>query len=89
MIYSKQSPRSPEEVGKRLEESAAKHRFGILHIHDLKNTLESKGVQLGSECRVYDICNPHAATQALHTDMRVSTEFFLIASRCPARREAA
>ena len=73
MIYSKQSSRSPEEVGKRLEEAAARHKFGVLHIHDLKKTLESKGIQLGSECRVYDVCNPHAATRALHTDMRVST----------------
>lgn len=73
MIYSKQSSRSPEEVGKRLEAAAASHKFGILHVHDLKKTLESKGIQLGSECRVFDVCNPQAATKALHTDMRVST----------------
>jgi uncharacterized protein (DUF302 family) len=73
MIYSKQSSRSPEDVGKRLEESTARHKFGILHVHDLKKTLESKGIQLGSECRVYDVCNPQAATKALQTDMRVST----------------
>ena len=73
MIYSKQSSRSPEEVGKRLEEAAGRHKFGVLHILDLKKTLESKGIQLGSECMVYDVCNPEAATRALHTDMRVST----------------
>ena len=73
MIYSKQSSRSPEEVGKRLEGAAASHKFGILHVHDLKKTLESKGIQLGAECRVYDVCNPQAAAKALHTDMRVST----------------
>ena len=73
MIYSKQSSRSPEDVGKRLEEAAAKHKFGILHILDLKKTLESKGIELGSECMVYDVCNPHAATKALRNDMRVST----------------
>ncbi len=73
MIYSKQSSRSPEEVGKRLEEAAARHKFGVLHIHDLRKTLESKGIQLGSECMVYDVCNPDAASRALHTDMRVST----------------
>ena len=73
MIYSKQSSRSPDEVGKRLEEAAARHKFGVLHIHDLKKTLESKGMQLGPECRVYDVCNPDAASRALQTDMRVST----------------
>lgn len=72
MLYSKHSARSPEDVGKRLEESAARHRFGVLHVHDLKKTLESKGIDLRSECRIYDVCNPQAATKALQTDMRVS-----------------
>ena len=72
MIYSKQSSLSPEEIGKRLEEAAARNKFGVLHVHDLKKTLESKGVHLGSECMVYDVCNPDAASRALHTDMRVS-----------------
>lgn len=73
MIYSRRSSLSPEEIGKRLEEAAARNKFGVLHVHDLKKTLESKGVHLGSECMVYDVCNPDAASQALHTDMRVST----------------
>ncbi|MHB1023142.1 MAG: DUF302 domain-containing protein [Acidobacteriaceae bacterium] len=73
MIYSKHSSHSPEEAGKRLEEAAARHKFGILHMLDLRQTLDSKGIQLGSECKVYDICNPQAAASALRTDMRVSS----------------
>lgn len=73
MIYSKHSPRSPEDVEKRLGEAAARHKFGILHVHDLRQTLDSKGIQLGCECKVYDVCNPQAAAGALHSDMRVSS----------------
>lgn len=73
MIYSKHSSLSPEEVGKRLEEAAARHKFGILHVHDLRRTLDSKGIELGSECRIYDVCNPQAAANALHINLRVST----------------
>ena len=73
MTYSKHSVRSSEEVDKRLREAAAKHKFGILHVHDLKQTLQSKGIDLGSECKVYDVCNPQAASKALHAEMRVST----------------
>ena len=73
MTYSQHSSRSSEEVDKRLREAAAKHKFGILHVHDLKQTLQSKGIELGSECKVYDVCNPQAASKALHTEMRVST----------------
>jgi len=39
---------------------------------DLKQTLGNKGISLESECRVYDICNPRAASTALNTDMSVS-----------------
>ncbi len=73
MTYSKHSSRSPEELETRLREAAAKHKFGILHVHDLRQTLQSKGIELGSECKVYDVCNPQAASKALHTEMRVST----------------
>ena len=73
MTYSKHSARSPEEAEKRLREAAARHKFGILHVHDLRQTLESKGIQLDSDCRIYDICNPQAASKALHAEMRVST----------------
>ena len=73
MTYSKHSSRSSEEVEKRLREAATKHKFGILHVLDLRQTLQSKGIELGSECKVYDVCNPQAAAKALHTEMRVST----------------
>lgn len=73
MTYSKHSSRSSAEVEARLREAAAKHKFGILHVHDLRQTLQSKGIELGSECKVYDVCNPQAASKALHTEMRVST----------------
>lgn len=73
MTYSKHSLRSSEEVDKRLRDAVARHRFGILHVHDLKETLQSKGIELGAECKIYDVCNPQAASKALHSEMRVST----------------
>ena len=73
MTYSKHSSRSSEELEKRLREAAARHKFGILHVHDLRQTLQSKGIELGSECKVYDVCNPQAASKALRAEMRVST----------------
>ena len=72
MTYKKRSSRSPEEVEARLVEAAARHRFGILHVHDLRQTLQSKGITLGSPCKVYDVCNPQAASKALTTEMSVS-----------------
>ena len=60
MTHSKHSLRTSEEVDKRLREAAARHKFGVLHVHDLRQTLQSKGIELGSEYRAYDVCNPQA-----------------------------
>ena len=73
MTYSKHSSRTSEEVEARLRDAATRHKFGILHVHDLKQTLQSKGIELGSDCKVFDVCNPQAASKALHTEMSVST----------------
>ncbi len=72
MTYSKHSSRTPTEIEPRLREAAQRHKFGVLHVHDLKSTLQSKGIELGSECRIYDVCNPQAASKALHAEMKVS-----------------
>ena len=69
MIYQKTSTRSPQEVEHSLREAAQRHKFGILHVHDLKSTLHDKGIEIGSEVRIYDVCNPQAASQALRENM--------------------
>ncbi len=73
MIYRKFSSHSPQEVDQSLREAALRHKFGVLHVLDLKNTLHDKGIDLDSEVRVYDVCNPSAASQALHQDLATAT----------------
>jgi uncharacterized protein (DUF302 family) len=73
MTYKKHSSRSLDQLDSRLREAATRHKFGVLHVHDLEQTLKSKGIELGSACRVYDVCNPQAAFKALGMEMAVST----------------
>ncbi len=73
VIYQKSSKHSPQEVEESLREAAQRHKFGVLHVLDLKNTLHDKGIDLDSEVRIYDVCNPLAASQALHQDMATAT----------------
>jgi uncharacterized protein (DUF302 family) len=72
MIYSKHSSRSLAELEMRLREAAAKSKFGVLHVLDLQQTLRSKGIDLGRECKVFDVCDPQAASTALNSEMKVS-----------------
>lgn len=73
MIYQKLSKSSPLEVEKRLRDAAQRHKFGVLHVLDLKNTLREKGIDFDNEVRIYDVCNPVAASQALGQDLATAT----------------
>lgn len=65
MIYQKQARCSVAEVDGPLREAAQRHQFGVLNVLDMTSTLRNNGIDLGQEVRVYDLCNPQAAAQAL------------------------
>lgn len=73
MIYQKSSKHPPQEVEQSLRDAAQRHKFGVLHVLDLKNTLHDKGIDLGNEVLIFDVCNPLAASQALHQDLAIAT----------------
>lgn len=73
MTYSKHSSRSAAEAEAKLRDAAVRHKFGILNVLDVKDTLKSKGIDFGTPCRAYDVCNPQAAAAALTAEMRIST----------------
>jgi len=73
MLFEVTSTKSLEEIGRGLEEAAARHKFGIIATHDLRETMKNKGVEFAGECRIYEVCNPHQAKKVLETDGAIST----------------
>jgi uncharacterized protein (DUF302 family) len=73
MLYEVTSQRSLEDIGRRLQESAARHKFGVIAVHDLKQTMRNKGVEFDGECMVYEVCNPHQAKKVLEAKGAIST----------------
>jgi len=55
-----------------LESAVKNHGFGVLHVHDLGNTLRSKGISFDEQCKVFEVCNPLQAARVLATDMRLN-----------------
>jgi uncharacterized protein (DUF302 family) len=72
MKYIVESLKSVEQVVEDLEAATKRHGFGVLHQHDLKATLDSKGVGLDHECRVLEVCNPGIAKEVLSADMTMN-----------------
>ena len=71
-IITRTTPLSVAAVCERLPGCAAKHKFGVLGVHDLKEKLVSKGLSFAQECRVYEVCNPQQAHVILSGNMTVS-----------------
>ena len=55
------------------KKSAARNQFGIIAIHDLRETMKKKNVDLDMECRIYEVCNPQQAKRVLEMDGSIST----------------
>ena len=73
MLYQINSSKSLDEIERGLQESAARHQFGVIAVHDLRDTMKKKGVDLDIECRIYEVCNPLQAKRVLETDGAIST----------------
>ncbi len=73
MLYTLDSTLPFAEIQRRLEESAAAHKFGILTVHNLAETMRKKSVELGSDCYIFDVCNPVQAKRVLDAHPAVST----------------
>jgi uncharacterized protein (DUF302 family) len=72
MQYMEMTKKSVQEVIDSLKEVSSKYKFGIQHIHNITETLKSKGIELENECQIVDICNPTIAEKLLSEDMSLS-----------------
>ncbi|WP_320036155.1 DUF302 domain-containing protein [Halarcobacter sp.] len=72
MHYIEQSNKSVDEVVNAIKEKAPSYKFGVLHVHEIDNTLKSKGLEFTKECKVLDVCNPGFAKKLLDEDMSFS-----------------
>jgi uncharacterized protein (DUF302 family) len=61
-----------EQASSSLEAAVTSHGFGVLGIHDLGQTLRSKGIAFKEQCRVFEVCNPMQANQVLSIQMKLN-----------------
>jgi uncharacterized protein (DUF302 family) len=73
MLYEVTSGKTLEDIDRGLQEAAARHKFGIIAVHNLKETMAKKGVEFAGECLIYEVCNPHQAKKVLEANGAVST----------------
>ncbi len=73
MLYRVSCSKPVAEVARDLEAACARHKFGVLGVHDLKAKLNEKGVAFDRECLVVEVCNPQQAKKVLERSAEIST----------------
>ena len=58
MLYTVESNKEMDRVCADLQEAVMKRKFGVMTVHNLKETMAKKGVAFARECRIFEVCNP-------------------------------
>ncbi len=69
MKYIVETHKSADQAVADLQAAVLRHKFGVLHIHNLQETLKKKGVEFANACQILEICNPQSAKDVLMEDM--------------------
>ncbi len=72
MKYIVDTNKTVEQAGEDLQAAVKDHQFGVLHVHDLKATLNNKGIEFSNDCKVFEVCNPKKASAVLTEDMSLN-----------------
>lgn len=72
MYYIVETDKTFKQASEDLAAAVTRNGFGVLHVHDLGNTLRSKGISFDEQCKVFEVCNPLQAAKVLATDMRLN-----------------
>ncbi len=72
MKFIVETKKSVPQAVADLEEAVKRHNFGVLHIHNLKETMKKKGVDFSNDCQILEVCNPHKAKEVLTADMSLN-----------------
>jgi len=73
MLFEIQSEKTIDQLCQDLEKAVVNHQFGVMTVHNLRETMKKKGVQFERECRIFEVCNPHQAKRVLESNMQIST----------------
>jgi len=73
MLFQLHTNKRVTEVAKALHIAVEANHFGVMQVHDLKQTMEKKGVEFLRECLIFEVCQPQQAKKVLDENMSIST----------------
>ena len=73
MLVKLFSDKTVSETAAALQAAVEVNHFGVMQVHNLKETMAKKGVDFPGECLIFEVCQPQQAKKVLDQKMSVST----------------
>jgi uncharacterized protein (DUF302 family) len=73
MLVKISTDKTVSEAAAALQTAVQANHFGVMQVHNLKETMAKKGVEFERECLIFEVCQPQQAKKILDQDMSVST----------------
>jgi uncharacterized protein (DUF302 family) len=73
MLIKIPAKKTVSEAAAALQTAVQANHFGVMQVHNLKETMNKKGVEFTRECLIFEVCQPQQAKKVLEQNMSVST----------------
>ena len=73
MLITLVTGKTVSEAAVALQIAVQANHFGVMQVHNLKETMVNKGVEFASECLIFEVCQPQQAKKVLDQNMSIST----------------
>ena len=73
MLIKLSTKKTVSETAAVLHAAVEANHFGVMQVHNLKETMAKKGVEFARECLIFEVCQPQQAKKVLDQNMSVST----------------
>ncbi len=73
MLVKLSTDKTVSEAAAALQTAVQANHFGVMQVHNLKETMTKKGVEFTRECLIFEVCQPQQAKKVLDENMSIST----------------
>ena len=73
MLIKLPTDKTVTETAAALQAAVQANHFGVMQVHNLKESMTKKGVEFVHECLIFEVCQPQQAKKVLDENMSVST----------------
>lgn len=73
MLIRLPTDKTVSDTAVALQAAVLNNHFGVMQVHNLKETMAKKGVEFSRECLIFEVCQPQQAKKVLDQEMSLST----------------